>query len=93
MVDRVAADWRTAGLDDSTRALVAFAEKLTRSPSEIGFDDIDSLRAHGFDDEAISSCVQVVAYFNYINRVAEGLGVEPEAWIDQAGRVLEQSKE
>ena len=40
-----------------------------------------ALRAHGFDDAAISSAVQVVAYFNYINRVADGLGVDLEDWI------------
>jgi uncharacterized peroxidase-related enzyme len=87
LVDRIAIDWKTAGLDASTVALVAFAEKLTREPAAIGKPDIDRLREAGFDDEGISSCVQVVAYFNYINRIAEGLGVDVEDWIEPNGRV------
>ena len=47
-------------------------------PSEVGADDADALRAHGLDDEAIHDAIQVIAYFNYINRVAEGVGTEPE---------------
>lgn len=43
--------------------------------------DLDALRAHGFDDRAIHDATQVVAYFNYINRVADALGVEPETFI------------
>lgn len=86
MVDRVAVDWTDAGLDEPTHALVVFAEKLTRSPSEVDTGDIEALRAAGHDDAAISSCVQVVSYFNYINRIAEGLGVELEDWIEANGR-------
>jgi alkylhydroperoxidase family enzyme len=54
----------------------------------VGRADVDELRSHGFDDAAISSCVQVVAYFNYINRIAEGLGVEAEDWIEADGREI-----
>jgi uncharacterized peroxidase-related enzyme len=85
-VDRFAEDWRSAGLDDATMALLLFAELLTDGCAAVGADDVASLRARGFDDRAISSCVQVVAYFNYINRIAEGLGVAPEDWIDEIGK-------
>ena len=44
-------------------------------------DDIHILRAHGFDDRAIHDATQVIAYFNYINRVADALHVEPEDFI------------
>lgn len=87
MVDRIAIDWKTAGLDEPTLALVRFAEKLTLEPSAVNGDDISSLRASGFDDVGISSCVQVVSYFNYINRIAEGLGIAPEDWIEANGRI------
>ncbi len=87
MVDRIAIDWKTAGLDDATFALVEFAVKLTAEPARVDEDDIAKLRAIGFDDIGISSCVQVVSYFNYINRVAEGLGIDPEDWIESNGRV------
>ena len=86
MVDRFAVDWRTAGLDDATAALLEFAEKLTDECAAVGAADIEVLRSHGFDDHGISSCVQVVAYFNYINRIAEGLGVVMEDWIEDDGR-------
>ena len=47
--------------------------------------DVETLRQHGFEDRAIHDIVQIVAYFNYINRVADGLGVdlEPEMEPDE----------
>jgi hypothetical protein len=42
---------------------------------------VDTLRGAGFDDRAISDAVQVVSYFNYINRVADALGVDLEEWM------------
>ncbi|HIE21424.1 MAG TPA: peroxidase [Acidimicrobiia bacterium] len=85
-MDRFAEDWRSAGLDESTVVLLELAEKLTRAPGAVDAADIDLLREAGFDDAGISSAVQVTAYFNYINRVAEGLGVEPEPWLGDDGR-------
>ncbi len=66
--------------------LVAFAQKLTWANATVDESEIATLRGHGFDDAAISSAVQVVAYFNYINRVADGLGVDREEWIATDGR-------
>jgi uncharacterized peroxidase-related enzyme len=86
MVDRFADDWRTAGLGSETNALMEYAEKLTREPAAVGPGDIQTLRSHGFGDEAISSATQVIAYFNYINRIAEGLGVAHEDWLASDGR-------
>lgn len=43
--------------------------------------DIETLRQHGFDDRAIHDATQVIAYFNYINRIADGLDVVPEGFI------------
>ncbi len=85
MVDRFAAGWRTAGLPERTEALLAYAEKLTREPRKCGPEDIDGLRAAGWSDLAINDATQVCSYFNYINRIAEGLGVDPEPWIDDRG--------
>jgi uncharacterized peroxidase-related enzyme len=64
--------------DPRLRALCAFAVKLTREPSSVGRDDIDALRPHGLDDAAIHDAIQVIAYFNYINRVADAVGIEDE---------------
>ena len=73
-------DWRKAGLSGADSALCAFAEKLTSTPGRMSADDVEALRAHALSDEAIHDAVQVIAYFNYINRVADGLGtdLEPE---------------
>ena len=51
---------------------------MTLRPSQMEPGDLDGLRGHGFSDRAIHDAVQVIAYFNYITRVADGLGVEPE---------------
>lgn len=89
VADSIAADWRSAELDTRTMALLEFAEKLTRSPAAMTADDIAGLRAVGWGERAVHDAVQVCAYFNYINRVAESLGVEMEDWIDPAGRALD----
>jgi uncharacterized peroxidase-related enzyme len=77
-VTRFAEDWRATGLSAHTQAALAFAEKLTRTPSQMAQDDIRELRRHGFNNEEIQDIVQIVAYFNYINRVADALGIPPE---------------
>jgi uncharacterized peroxidase-related enzyme len=86
MVDRFARDWRTAGLDSATMALLSYADRLTRDPGAIAQADVDALRAAGWDDRAITDTAQVCSYFNYINRIADGLGVDPEEWLDETGR-------
>ena len=86
MVDRFAEDWRTAGLDEPMLALLEYADRLTRNPGAMGRADVDELREAGWDDRAISDAVQVCAYFNYINRIADGLGVDEEAWLAADGR-------
>ncbi|MDA8896883.1 hypothetical protein N9J00_01490 [Acidimicrobiia bacterium] len=62
-----------------------FAEKLTLQPSKISQLDIDTLSNYDLTDKEISEIVQIVSYFNYINRVADGLGLEPENFIDKKG--------
>lgn len=54
---------------------------MTLSPAQLGADDIDALRAAGFDDRAIHDATQVAAYFNSINRVADALHVEQEPFV------------
>jgi uncharacterized peroxidase-related enzyme len=56
--------------------MVDYAVKLTRSPGDVGERDIDELRAAGFDDADVSDINGVCAYFNMLNRIASGLGVE-----------------
>jgi uncharacterized peroxidase-related enzyme len=78
--------WRDAPLSPADRALCEFGAKLTRSQRAMSKDDIEALRAHGFDDRAIHDAVQVIAYFNYITRVVDALGVEPEEFIQPWGK-------
>ncbi len=84
-VHAVARDWRGAELAPADRALCEFAAKLTHEQHGMTRDDVAGLRSHGFDDRAVHDAVQVVAYFNYITRVADGLGVEPEDFIERWG--------
>ena len=58
---------------------------MTLKPGEITQLDYKKLQKNNFDDKAISEIVQVISYFNYINRVADGLGLEPEEFIDEKG--------
>jgi NAD(P)H-hydrate epimerase len=59
-------------------ALLEYARKLTFTPAEIVEEDLERLRSYGLDDRAIVDTNQVVSYFNYVNRVADGLGVQLE---------------
>ncbi len=60
------------------RALCDFAATLTRESATVTAADIEALRALGLDDPGIHDAIQVVAYFNYVNRVADAVGVEDE---------------
>jgi uncharacterized peroxidase-related enzyme len=71
-------DYRSAGLTAREVALLDFAVKLTKSPSSVERHDLDALRVHGFTDEQLVDAVHCVSYFNFINRVLDGLGVDPE---------------
>lgn len=66
-------------------AMCLFAEKLTLQPSTISKLDIENLSSCGLSDKEVSEIVQIISYFNYINRVADGLGLEPEDFIDKKG--------
>ena len=51
---------------------------MTRTSSAVREQDLETLRRHGLSDRAILDAVEVIAYFNYINRVADALGIDPE---------------
>ncbi len=75
-------DWRAAPIDDADRAMLEYAEKLTLRPWEMVEADVQALRAAGFSDTAILDINQVTGYYAYVNRLADGLGVELEAfWV------------
>lgn len=77
----VAQNWHLLPLTAEDEALCAYAEKLTLTPSQMSEADVAVLRRLGFDDRAIHDATQVIGYFNYINRIAEPLGVEMEEFV------------
>lgn len=81
MAEQLIYDYTQAALGEADRALCDFAAKLTLKPGAMAQADFDGLRQPGFTEEQITLAVQVIGYFNYINRVAEGLGVDPESWM------------
>ena len=80
-MERVATDWRTAGLSPADKGLAEWAVAVTVDPSGMRAEAITRLRNMGFSDRAIHDAAQVVSYFNYINRMADALGVDEEAWL------------
>lgn len=85
LVHALVRDWQSAALSAPDRALCGFAVKLTREQQSMSPADLDGLRAQGFGDVAIHDATQVIAYFNYITRIADALGVEPETFIPPWG--------
>ncbi len=75
--DRVTLDYRRAGLSEKQMAMLDFAVKLTLDPVTVSEDDVDELRAQGFDDEDIWDIAEVTAMFNFTNRLMSATGVLP----------------
>jgi uncharacterized peroxidase-related enzyme len=79
LVRSVSQDPGSAALNGRQRALVDFAIKLTESPHAVEEADIGRLREQGFADRAIHDVAAIIGYFNLVNRIASGLGVELES--------------
>lgn len=76
VIEAVEAGPDAADVDDRLRPILHFATKLTRNPEEIGTADIDSLKSAGWSDQAIEDVINVIALFNAINRLVEGIGIK-----------------
>ena len=61
--------------------MLTFAVKLTKTPAALVDADVEALRSAGFSDRDILDIVEVVGYYAYANRIADGLGIETESWI------------
>ncbi len=75
----LASDYRKADLQAADLAMLDYAVKLTCSPGEMVEADVGSLRAQGFDERAIHDICAIAAYYAFVNRIADGLGVELES--------------
>jgi uncharacterized peroxidase-related enzyme len=79
LVSALASDHRQAALASGDRVMLAYAVKLTEAPATVDQADVDQLRAAGFDDRGIHDICAITAYFAFVNRIADGLGVEMES--------------
>jgi uncharacterized peroxidase-related enzyme len=78
------ASGRFERLYERMAALCRYAVKLTTTPHAMERRDIEALRNTGLNDRGVVDANQVVSYFNYVNRVADGLGIElEESWPEE----------
>ena len=75
LVDAIRRDYKTAPIDERDRVMLDYVAELTRDATAITPAHHDRLRAAGFDDRAILQITLIASWFNYINRVADALGV------------------
>ena len=78
-----AKDSKKSNLTERHQTLSHFAEKVSESPKQMKFEDLSSLKQTGYSDRAIHDAVQIIGYFNYVNRIADSLRVEPETFTHQ----------
>jgi uncharacterized peroxidase-related enzyme len=78
MVEALKQDYRTAPISDQDRAMLEYVVKLTKDATKCSPADHDNLRSVGFDDRGILQITLIASWFNYINRVADALGVGRE---------------
>jgi uncharacterized peroxidase-related enzyme len=75
MVEALQRDYRSAPISDEDRTMLDYVVKLTKDATKVSPADHDRLRAAGFDDRGILQITLIASWFNYINRVADALGV------------------
>ena len=78
LVEALEKDYTTAPITAQERVMVDYVVKLTKDATRVWKDDIEGLRAAGFDDRGILQITLIASWFNYINRVADALGVGRE---------------
>lgn len=75
LVKALQQDYKTASISKQDRVMLDYVAQLTRDPTRISSDDHAKLRQVGFDDRGILQITLIASWFNYINRVADALGV------------------
>ncbi|HEX6174746.1 MAG TPA: peroxidase-related enzyme [Candidatus Binatia bacterium] len=76
LVDGVKQDYTRLNLSPGERAMLDYAVKLTVAPSSVGEEDIQTLRAQGFDDRDILDIVYVICLYNFNDRMADAMGIK-----------------
>ena len=87
LVTQLVENWRSAPINVANRAMLTYAEKLTERPWEMVEEDVVQLREAGFSDAAILDINQVTGYYAFVNRLADGLGVELEGFWNNLDRL------
>lgn len=82
LVDNILRNFNTAEIDETTKAILQFAVKVTESPHSIRSGDLDYLREFGLTDETLFAIVEIVGFFCYINRMASAFGVELDDFLE-----------
>ena len=83
-VEQLQQDYRLANLKPRVRAMLDYADKLTRTPWDMRREDLRPLRTAGLSDRDILDLNLIVSYYAYVNRIADGLGVPLEEWWNAA---------
>jgi uncharacterized peroxidase-related enzyme len=83
LTEAIKTDFRQAAMDEPTRKMLEYVERVTLTPADIEETEVEELKRHGFTDEDIFDIVHITGYFSHINRVADALGVDLEDFMIQ----------
>lgn len=83
LATEIESDFEKAGIGEKRKAMLRYSVKLTVEPASVTAEDVETLRAAGFSDIDILHIAEVVAYYAYANRIADGLGIPLEDWIPE----------
>ena len=75
-ISQIVTDFQRADVDETTKAILDFAVKVTKEASTVTQADLEHLRGYGLTDEALFAIVEVVGFFCYVNRIADAFGIE-----------------
>lgn len=88
-ISQIVKDFQTADIDETTKAILKFAVKVTKDAPTITQTDLKHLRSYGLTDEALFAIVEVVGFFCYVNRIADAFGIELDDFLK--GRNFDES--
>jgi uncharacterized peroxidase-related enzyme len=88
-ISHIVTDFQAADIDEATKAILEFAVKVTKAAPTVTQADLEHLRSYGLTDEALFAIVEVIGFFNYVNRIADAFGIELDDFLE--GRNFNES--
>ena len=82
-ISQIVTDFQAADIDEATKAILEFAVKVTKAAPTVTQADLEHLRSYGLTDEALFAIVEVVGFFNYVNRIADAFGIELDDFLER----------